>query len=160
LRWVQRNAGAFGGNPRDVTIFGESAGAASVCDNMASPPAAGLFERAIAESGCLLPAPDRTSAEQQGTAFAASLGCTDPATAAACLRAKPASAILQAAASRGWSPVAGGAVLPATAAAAFASGRYVHVPLLQGTNHDEGRFFPALEFDVSGHPLTAAQYPA
>jgi para-nitrobenzyl esterase len=160
LRWVQRNARAFGGNPRDVTIFGESAGAASVCDNMASPPAAGLFARAIAESGCLLPAPDRASAEQQGAAFAASLGCTDPAAAAACLRAKPASVILQAAASSGWSPVTGGTVLPATAAAAFASGRYAHVPLLQGTNHDEGRFFVALEFDALGRPLTAAQYPA
>ena len=159
LRWAHRNASAFGGNPRDVTIFGESAGAASVCDNMASPTASGLFARAIAESGCLLPAPSRPSAEQQGSAFAASLGCTDPATAAACLRAKPPATILQAQISRFWSPVAGGPVLPSSPATAFAAGQYAHVPLLQGTNHDEGRFFAAFEFDAAGHPLTAAQYP-
>jgi para-nitrobenzyl esterase len=159
LRWVQRNALAFGGNPRDVTEFGESAGAASVCDNMASPGAAGLFERAIAESGCLLPAPNVATAQLEGEQLASKLGCTDQATAAACLRAKPAGDILTAEAGMGWSPVAGTPVLPAQPSTAFASGRYAHVPLIQGTNHDEGRFFVALEFDGFGHPITAAQYP-
>ncbi len=160
LRWVQRNAFAFGGNPRDVTEFGESAGAASVCDNMASPGAAGLFERAIAESGCLLPAPNVATAQVEGEQLATKLGCTDQATAAACLRAKPAGDILTAETGMGWSPVAGTPVLPAQPSTAFASGRYLHVPLIQGTNHDEGRFFVALEFDGFGHPITAAQYPA
>jgi para-nitrobenzyl esterase len=159
LRWVQRNAAAFGGNRHNVTIFGESAGGASVCDDMASPPAAGLFSRAIAESGCLILSSARTAAEQHGAAFAASLGCTDPATAAECLRAKPVSDLLNAAVGGGWSPVVGGVTLPVQPSAAFASGNYNHVPLIQGTNHDEGRFFVALEFDAQGKPLTAQQYP-
>ena len=158
LRWVQRNARAFGGNPRDVTEFGESAGAASVCDNMASPAAAGLFARAIAESGCLLGGPTRPLAELSGATFAARLGCATAATQVACLRGKSVTDILQAQSAFGWSPVAGTPVLPLQPAAAFAAGRYSHVPLLQGTNHDEGRFFVALEYDLAGHPLTAAQY--
>jgi para-nitrobenzyl esterase len=158
LRWVQRNARAFGGNPHDVTEFGESAGAASVCDNMASPAAAGLFARAIAESGCLLSSPSRQAAETTGRAFAARLGCADIATQVACLRGKSVAGILQAQSSFGWAPVAGTPVLPLQPAAAFAAGRYTHVPLLQGTNHDEGRFFVALGYDLAGHPLTAAQY--
>ena len=160
LRWVRRNAAAFGGDARNVTIFGESAGAASVCDNMASPTAAGLFTRAIAESGCLLGQPSQQAAEQHGGSFAASLGCSDPATAAACLRAKPVSDLLNAPGGGllSWAPVTGGSTLPLPVATAFAEGRYAHVPLLNGTNRDEGRFFVALEFDALGHPLTAAQY--
>jgi len=158
LRWVQRNARAFGGNPHDVTEFGESAGAASVCDNMASPAAAGLFARAIAESGCLLGAPSRQSAEISDATFSARLGCADTATQVACLRGKSVASILRAQSGFGWAPVAGTPVLPLPPAAAFAAGRYSHVPLLQGTNHDEGRFFVALGYDLEGRPLTAAQY--
>jgi para-nitrobenzyl esterase len=158
LRWVQRNALGFGGNPRDVTIFGESAGGASVCDNMASPTAGGLFAHAIAESGCFLLSQSRQQAEQQGTAYAANLGCTDAATTAGCLRGKPAAALLGVLGS--WAPVVGGLTLPLPPATAFATGRYAHVPLLQGTNHDEGRFFVGFEYDAQGTPITAAQYPA
>lgn len=165
LRWAVRNAVAFGGNPRDVTIFGESAGGASVCANMASPTAFGLFQRAIAESGCLLPTPTKTTAEQHGATFATAAGCTDPATAAACLRGKSASDVLAADAASGggslvWAPVTGGRTLPLAPQTAFTIGAYAHVPLLQGSNHDEGEFFVALQFDALGHPITAAQYPA
>ena len=160
LRWVQGNAQAFGGDPRNVTIFGQSAGAASVCGNMASPSAAGLFVHAIAESGCLQPLPSQQAADQKGGEFAAGLGCANAATAAACLRTRPAAAVLAAQGADSWSPVVGGAVLPLAPAQAFATGQYNHVPLLDGTNHDEGRFFVAINFDAVGAPLTAAQYPA
>jgi para-nitrobenzyl esterase len=128
---------------------------------MASPAASGLFSRAIAESGCFLLSSTRQAAEQQGTTFAAKLGCTDPATAAGCLRDKTAAALLAAAGGPlgGWGPVTGTPVLPLQPSSAFAAGRYAHVPLLQGTNHDEGRFFVGFEFDALGKPLTAVQYP-
>ena len=162
MRWVQNNAFAFGGNPGDVTIFGESAGGASVCANMASPTAFGLFSRAIAESGCIFPAQTKKAAERQGTALARKLGCTKPATAAACMRAKPAAAILKAEPSSqlAWGPVIGGVTLPLGPIKAFETGHYLHVPLLQGSNLNEGEFFVGIEFDlIGGHPLTAAQYP-
>jgi para-nitrobenzyl esterase len=160
MRWVRANARAFGGNPRNVTIFGESAGGASVCLNLASPTAAGLFEHAIAESGCLFPSPTRQQADKQGSALAAKLGCARPATAAACMRAQPAAKILKAAAGMRWSPVISVPTLPRSPITAILTGHYAHVPLLQGTNHDEGRFFIGLEFDVlQGHPMTRAQYP-
>jgi para-nitrobenzyl esterase len=162
MRWVQNNAFAFGGNPGNVTIFGESAGGASVCANMASPTAFGLFARAIAESGCIFPARTKAAAERQDAAFATKLGCTKPATAAACMRAKPASAILKAESSPAlsWGPVVGGDTLPLDPVKAFETGNYLHVPLLQGSNLDEGEFFVGIEYDLlQGHPLTAAQYP-
>ena len=160
LRWVQRNAGAFGGNPRNVTLFGESAGGLSVCTNMASPTASGLFQRAIAESGCISASATEQQADAQGGALAASLGCTDAATAAACMRAQPVSAILAASANLSWSTVIADPVLPVQPPAAFADGDYLHVPLLQGSNLDEGRFFVAFGFDALGQPLTATGYQA
>lgn len=158
LRWVQRNALFFGGDPGNVTAFGESAGAGNVCDNMASPTATGLFRHAIAESGCLLPGTSNQAGQAQGTALAAQLGCTDAATQVACLRGKPVTDLLGAAASYGWGPVTGTPVLPEQPSTAFADGQYDHVPLLQGTNHDEGRFFVAFAYDYTGNPLTAAEY--
>jgi para-nitrobenzyl esterase len=128
--------------------------------NLTSPTAKGLFEHAIAESGCLFPAPTRQQAEQQGSALAARLGCARLATAAACMRAKPAAKILKAEAGMGWSPVIGAPTLPESPITALLSGHYTHVPLLQGSNHDEGRFFVGLDFDVlQGHPMTRSQYP-
>ncbi len=78
LRWVQRNIGNFGGNPRNVTIVGESAGGLSVLAQMASPPAAGLFSRAIVESGTFaLTQVSQASANTSGTVFASAVGCSD-----------------------------------------------------------------------------------
>ena len=129
---------------------------------MASPTAAGLFAHAIAESGCLQLGQNQQQAEQHDASLAAQLGCTNAATAATCLRGKPVTSLLAAAGGvlGGWAPVVGGPTLPLQPATAFTTGRYAHVPLLQGTNHDEERFSVGFEFDALGHPMIAAQYPA
>ena len=93
MRWVQHNVRAFGGNPGNVTIFGESAGGQSVLLQLVSPGARGLFAKAIAESGgyALSPTP-LASAEAAGRAFAAKAGCASQT--AQCLRSLPVATIL------------------------------------------------------------------
>src|SRR5260370_998959 len=78
-------------------------------------------------------------------------------TQVACLRGKSVGGILQTQSGFGWAPVAGTPVLPLPPAAAFAAGRYSHVPLLQGTNHDEGRFFVALGYDLERRAARAVR---
>ncbi|MFC6063899.1 carboxylesterase/lipase family protein [Streptomyces ochraceiscleroticus] len=161
LRWVRANIARFGGDPDQVTIAGESAGGRSVCTHLASPTARGLFHRAIIQSGAYSDCGARTrrAADADGTSFAASVGCKDPATATACLRRKPAKDILAAQAGHDWGPVTGGSFLPEQPAAAFASGRYAKVPVINGANRDEGTLFAFGSYDAQGTPLTAEQYP-
>jgi para-nitrobenzyl esterase len=104
-------------------------------------PARGLFSAAIMESGSCA---SRTPADAQsaGLAFAAQAGCGNAATAAACLRSQPESALLDASAGVSSQEfTSGGPELPVPPAQAVASGRYTHVPILMGDNHDEGRTF-------------------
>ncbi len=132
LRWVQRNISAFGGDPRNVTIAGQSAGAFAVCYLMASPLAKGLFERAIAESGgAFSQAQPLDRAESAG----AKLGTL------AELRAKPADAFLSPPNGYRPGPVIDGYVLPADVSAIFSSGRQNNVPLLTGWNAADGVAF-------------------
>jgi para-nitrobenzyl esterase len=141
LRWTHDNIAAFGGDRDNVTIAGESAGAYSVCSLLTSPPVRGLFSRAVMESGSCTSTPLAT-AEQTGTQFADASGCTDTATAAACMRAKtPAELLDNPDYPGGLSPTAGGSELPVAPADAVAAGHFDRVPLLIGTNHDEGRTF-------------------
>jgi carboxylesterase type B len=140
LRWVHSNVARFGGDPGQVTIAGESAGGWSVCALMSSPPARGLFSRAIMESGSC-PSRSPSDAQAAGLAFARHAGCGHGATAAACLRRTPASALVSASTGYGPQFTSGGPDLPVPPATAVAAGLYTRVPLLIGTNHDEGRTF-------------------
>ncbi len=159
LRWVRRNIAGFGGDPRRTTIFGESAGGLSVFSQLASPGGAGLFQRAIVESGGYqLTLPSLAASEAQGTALATALGCSGPATAA-CLRAVPVASILAQEGSL-TTPAVDGTILPQSPGTAFATGQFNRVPVIDGSNHDEYRLFTAIDFDLAGGPLTAAAYPA
>jgi carboxylesterase type B len=139
LRWVQRNIARFGGDPQKVTIGGESAGGWSVCTHLVAPGSRGLFARAIVESGACVSVP-LAQAEAGGEAFAAKLGCTTPATQAACLCAKPVSAILAAQAPV-YFPKRDTPFLPLDTWHAIQAGNFAHVPVIAGSNRDEGRSF-------------------
>lgn len=146
LRWIQRNIAAFGGDPQRVTIFGESAGGVSVCMQLLSPGAKGLFSRAINESGpCKVIS--RTVTDQGGMTYAKSAGCPSmDAKAIDCLRKIPAETA--AAFSPGpvglgdtaWQPSFGTAVIPRDASA-LETGAFNRVPIINGSNRDEGRLF-------------------
>src|SRR6516164_9077464 len=156
LRWVQRNIARFGGDPRNVTIFGESAGGLSTLSQIASPQARGLFERAIVESGSYnLTQASLSDAETAGEAFAAKAGCASQT--AACLRSLPVSTILAHQFASGYTPNVNSEVLPETLRTAFATGDFNRVPIVNGTNRDEWRLFVALS-ELLGNPVTAANY--
>lgn len=162
LKWVRRNIRAFGGNPEKVTVFGESAGGLSTFVNLVSPTARGLFDRAIVESGAyLLTEPTLAQAEAAGTKFANAVQCNqpNPADVLTCLRALSVSTILSVA-SFSPAPNVDGKVLTQSIGSALANGQFNRVPLMNGSNHDEWNLFVALDFDLTGHPVTAATYPA
>jgi para-nitrobenzyl esterase len=156
LEWIHRNIGAFGGDASNVTIFGQSSGAGSVTYLLASPLARGLFQRAICESSGgmslgnsgfarnFIPS-NLSTAEKAGLAFAAKAGANTLAE----LRAKPASELLQIewnvrANIDGWSQ-------PARLDDTLAAGKQIDVPILAGSNSDEGA-------NLVAHPLSAEKW--
>ncbi|HUT55633.1 MAG TPA: carboxylesterase/lipase family protein [bacterium] len=143
LQWTRANIAGFGGDPDNLTIFGESAGGVSVCSLLASPPASGLFQRAIIESGGCDLAIVKDKMYAGSRKLAVSMGCTGD-DASGCLRSKPASAFL-AMKDSGFSASAcvDGYVLPEMPIDAIKHGKFNQVPIMVGSNKDEGNLFVA-----------------
>lgn len=164
LQWVHDNISGFGGDPGNITLFGESAGGISICQLMASPLAKGLFQKAIIESGpCMTPAVTVAANERYGASFVSrpALGCGafDPAEIVACMRGKSADEILNAETALeqqniadAFGPAIDGYVLPESPAAAIADGSFARLPIINGSNHDEGKLFVALTYDLAIPP--------
>ena len=149
LRWVQRNIAQFGGDPRNVTIAGQSAGGLSVLAQMVSPGARGLFQRAIVQSGTFaLNQQPLATAEAAGETFATAVGCPDQT--AACLRSVPVANLV----SNFGVEIPGvvdGSVLTQPIGTALARGQFARVPVINGITHDEELLF------VAGLGLTVSQ---
>ena len=165
LRWVRDNIAQFGGDPDNVTLFGESAGGESTLANMVSPAAHGLFHRGIVESGPVVSPilgnwnKDLPTAETFGKRFADAVGCPDQS--AECLRALSAADILKRSGEFQTNQhIVDGAILPLSYAKAFSTGQFNHMPLIMGMNKDEWRWLRGIVEIGSGKPMKAADYPA
>ncbi len=188
LEWVRDHIGAFGGDPNNVTIGGQSAGGHSVSLHMVAPRSAGYFHRAIMQSGY---ASSRwntlADGEALGRSLASALGCTVPSEVLTCLRSKTREQVLLAlpagqqqfseTARAAWGPVVDGLEIPDQPRLLYQDGHFSHVPLILGATRDEGwnyadRSFPAglteeqyhaaveTEFGTADAPAIRALYPS
>ncbi|MFH1149207.1 MAG: carboxylesterase/lipase family protein [Actinomycetota bacterium] len=175
MQWVKRNIYAFGGDPAKVTIFGESAGAMSVFDQLVSPLSAGLFHQAISESGLfidhgLLMHATRPLAEAEsiGSQYASEIGCAGSPDVAAAMRAKPVEDLLSIKLLTDpglfimdprFVPTVDGWVIPEDPGTMVANGQQHDVALLLGSNREEGNLFVFGAKDTLDK-MTVEQYQA
>lgn len=153
LKWVQSHIAAFGGDPGRVTLMGQSAGAISGCIHMVSPLSAGLFHRAILQSGPCVRIGGQTAAQArtQGDVLATQLNCPSGPGQLACLRGKSVQELLAVAPDgldalrtpNPWLPVIDGTLIPRKVTDMVRDGEVHPVPVLVGVTADEGRFFVA-----------------
>src|SRR6185312_10385992 len=142
LRWVKHNIKAFGGDPHNVTIAGQSAGGVSVLAQLVSRGARGLFQRAIVESGAFaLNQVPLTGAEAFGKTFADQVGCEDQT--AECLRQVPVDTLVSTFPDAAIPGVVDGKVLTEPIGAALAAGHFARVPVINGINWNEELLFVA-----------------
>ena len=163
MRWIKANVASFGGDPENITLAGESAGAASVCMQLMAPEAnKGLFHRAIIQSGaCGTPLRTLPQAEAFAAKVAKEAGCSD----LACLKAKDPQALIAAGsrASKGellaFAPFTGNPTVPRPTLEALKAGEFLRVPVLNGFTRDEMRLY--VGYDVQGGAkITPETYPA
>ncbi len=169
LRWVRDNIEAFGGDPDNVTLFGQSAGGISVCAHLVSPASAGLFHRAVIQSGpCDTPLSSLEQANRLGTELAAGLACDTAQDQLQCLRSKPTKQVAEVllpdpsfAFGEGythWWPVLDGTLIPQQFLSAFEAGNFNQVPVINGATLDEGTLLVWLSHNFLFRPLQAEQY--
>ncbi len=157
LRWIKENIAEFGGNPDNVTLFGESAGGHSVMSHIVSPRATAenLFQRAIVQSGSYAPFQQpKAVAQAQGQQIATALGCSDPASIASCLRSASVTDLLALQGSQGIPAVdSEDDLLPKSIMQSLADQDFnTNLDVMIGSNQDEGTLFVALD-ELSDGPL-------
>ncbi|MFB0872687.1 MULTISPECIES: carboxylesterase/lipase family protein [unclassified Sphingobium] len=167
LAWVRRNIAAFGGDPENITLIGESSGGANVFNHIASPRSAGLFHKAIVQSGSLwygsfapfydgLPL---TQAQDVGKNVAAMTGCSD-VNDASCLRSLSAAQLADVVGklpSYSFGVVVDGTIVNQSVTRKILSGDFNRVPVINGSNNDEWTWVEGLWERAKGRPLTAAE---
>jgi para-nitrobenzyl esterase len=149
LRWVKDNIFAFGGDPDNVVLAGQSAGGISVCMHLVAPESEGLFHAAIVQSGASTLIQSVEKGAAQGRELEQLVGCVEASDTSACSRAADTALVVAALPpphplglpGTTWGPVADGVTIPVSPIEAFQNDRFAHVPMLLGTNRDEGTFF-------------------